>query len=328
MDMQAAIESLPEVGSTEGSAEGSAESSTDESTLGDLVGTPEPTPEGTPKPDEVLGKPPEPTPSSKEVFDWTKDARYGKMWKDPNDMYKSYRSMERFKAEKHDPLKKQYDTIVNELKESGYGIEHIKEILSDNKKWNDPENQVVSSGNYLQNWLNNPLYKTEVINYFEELQNRENQRQHPNWTNEQITEWNAQKSKVAQLEAEREESNRTRMVSDYKTTISDSMEKITKLADSRGFNFDLKLQNEFYDHCMKNGIDPKYMLHEFRNLHDEALEKTNRERIQNEMLESVKKNKGASIVDGGTGIQQAPATEDNPEGFIRSAVKSWMSKNR
>lgn len=285
-------------------------------------------PEATPKLDETLGKTPEPTPSPKEVYDWTKDARHGKMWKDPNDMYKSYRELEKFKAEKHDPLKKQFDFVVSTLKEEGYGVEQIKDILKEVKQWKDPDNPVVASGNYLQNWLGNPLYETDVKNFFTALQTKENQRLHPNWTDEQIHEWDAQKEKVAALEAEREEGNRVKMVSEYKTTISDSMDKIQKLAESRGFNFDLSMKNDFFDHCMNNGIDPKYMYHEFRNLHDEAMEKTNRERIQNETLDNVRKNKGASIIDGGTGVQQAPESGDDPKGFIRAAVKSWMGKNQ
>ena len=282
-------------------------------------------PEITPKVEETPDKTIEAKPSQQEVYDWMKDARYGKMWKDPNDVYKSYRQLEKFKAEQHDPLKKQFDFVVKSLKEDGYSVEQIKDILKENKQWKDPENLTVHNGTYVNKWLDNPMYKEDVMGFFKELDTRELQRMYPNMTQEQIEKFEAQKKEVDDLKAWKEEESHRVMVSDYRHGIDESMKKIKELSQSRGFEFN---ENEFYDHCMKNSIDPKYMLHEFRNLHDEAMEKTYRERIQSETLDNVKKNKGASIIDGGTGIQQAPPSGDNPDGILRNAVKSWFSKNQ
>jgi hypothetical protein len=104
------------------------------------------------------------------------------------------------------------------------------------------------------------------------------------------------------------------------------MDNVKKLAETKGFTFDEATQRSFYDHCMKEGIEPKYMLHEFRNLYDEAMEKTSRERLQNEILANVKKNKGASIIDGKPAVQKAPIDDSEPEGFFRSAVSRYFAK--
>jgi DNA-binding transcriptional MerR regulator len=256
-----------------------------------------------------------------DAMDWKTDARYGKGWKSENDLYKSYRELEKWKAENHDPLKKQFDEISNTLKDEGYSVEQIREIIQELKTWKDPENVTVQNGNFVNQWLDNPLYKDSVVALFKDLQTKELQRKYPGYTQEQIERIQQQEQKINELETWKQQQEQNRMVSEYGTQIKDNMGKIKSLADSRGFKFDAEMETAFYTHCQQNNVDPKYMLAEFRNLYDEAMDKAQMEKIQSQTLKSVAKNKSASIIDGKTTAAKPAEPKEDLRGGLRNAIK-------
>ena len=288
---------------------------------------PETTPETgateTQEPSKPLGEQKQPAkPLGQEAVDYKKDKRWGKMWKSENDVYKSFREVEKWKAEQHDPLKKQYDSIVKTLEAEGYSPDKIQDVLSEVKKWKDPENPIVVAGSYLQRWLQNPAYRDSLVSYLEDLETKELQRQYPGYTREQIEKVQAQDQKINELNTWKQEQERTKLVSDYGKTIDGSMDKIKQLAKTRDFAFTPDMEIAFYEHCNKNGIPPMYMLHEFRNLYDEALDKSHNEQIQKKTLETVRKNKSATILDG----KPAGTSTPGPEGDFRTTIRSAIRK--
>jgi hypothetical protein len=288
-------------------------------------------------PDQTTSQPPvgttQPvaTPTAEEVYDWSKDERFEKMWKkDPNGLYKSYRNIEKMVEPMKTELgtvKQQNQAIQEVCEEFGITTEQLKDIFTEHKTLKDPDHPENKSKNYFQSWLGNDMYKDKVLGFFQELEKTELQRLYPNMNAEQIKKQVEMEQRLAKMEAEDQKRKDEAFVKDSTATINSGVDKAKKYAEARGFTFDDKVSVDLLDYCQQNGIDPKFVYHAFIEKYGEQLDKTYADRIKSEQLKALEKNKGDVVLGGGasTTVSAEPlGTMDSLKKGLREAVNKMM----
>jgi hypothetical protein len=278
------------------------------------------TPAEPPEPVEGSGKQPA-KPDTEEVFDWTKDARYVKMWKkDPNGIYKSYRNAEKMieplKSELSE-LKKKQDEINALAKEFGITPEQLKEVLTEHKVFKDPNHVDNQRLGYLNTFLDNPVYQQEVVNFFNELEQKELQRLYPNMNAEQIKKQVELDNKVKELEAANEKNQHEKLVAQFSAELESNVDRAKKYAESRGFDFTDEIKNELLEYCDKNEIPTKYIYSTFVEKYSEPLDKAYADKVQQGQLQNLNKNKGSVTI---------PAKTKSPDGKPTGSLRERLSK--
>lgn len=240
----------------------------------------------------------QPTNSTKqEVYDWTKDKRHESMWKkDPNGLYKSYRALEL----SHAPMHKEYTTLKTQMGEVSsilkeYGIEmnpnQLKQVLGELKTYKDPSNPVTQKASYLDEWLNNPLYKDQIVSYFQDLETREMQRQFPGMNAQQIQEHVEMKQRLDKIDADNKLAEDEKAITGYKGDIESNLSKIKTYATARGFEFTDDIKQTLLDYCDKNGIAPRYVYSTFVELYQDKVDKSFETKIKQSQIQGLNKNK-------------------------------------
>lgn len=248
-----------------------------------------------------------------DVIDWAKDNRYEKSWaKDPNKLYKSYRDMETAYA----PLKKQYETLNKTFQELEIAPENLKDILGELNQWKDPNNLTVQRANYISSWLDNPMYQPAVVNFFNELEKQDLSRKYPGMNEEQIKKMVELEEKVNTLNKVNEEREYNSLVTQNVQDIDSGIADVKKLAEARGFQVTPDIEKYLLDHCDKNQVNPKYLVHEFMKLYSDQLDKSYAEKIEKDVLARVSKQKTGVVIPA-KGTTPAPAKFS----FKESALK-------
>jgi hypothetical protein len=244
--------------------------------------------------------------STQEILDWTKDERHGRMWSnkgvgDPNKLYKSYKELEKvytpLKSES-ETLKKQIATLSEFFKQ--YELEpdigKLKPIFDEYKTLKDPENPEMKALEELKYWVQNEATSEQVLKFFNQLRQEEMSRKYPGWNAEQIQKQIEIERKIKNLE---EKEQQDTVKADYEMslkTINEQCDRAKKYAENKGFVFTDDIRNTLLDHCMKNNIDPKYVYSEFINLYDEQVSKSFEEKIKQDQLKGLNKNKGNVVM--------------------------------
>ena len=278
------------------------------------------TPEVTPEPATEIGKQPENSASPQEILDWRKDPRYGKMWNKGNkvqfsedqhkvindEFYKSYRNIEKV----WEPTKKELETLKKDkeamtalAKEYGISIEKLKDVLEEHKTFKDPDNPVISRGNYLSAWFDNeklaPLYKDKVTNFFKGLETEEMQRQYPGMNDVQIKEMVELKQKVQAIEAQKKEEARTTSIKEQQSLIDKNINRGKEYAKAKGFEITVDMENKLIDFCKENKVFPKDVFYAFREMFDEQIDKVYSEKVKAGTLQNLDKNKNSVVLKPG-----------------------------
>lgn len=258
------------------------------------------------------------------VYNWETDKRYGKMWKSPNDLYKSYRSME----EQYPALKKQLEeeqmskkTLYELLEKNGFKPETFAEELERIKPYRDENSEINQVYNYWNKWANNDLYKDKIAQFYQELEMQEIQRQYPNMNAEQIKKQMELEKQVQELKTFKQQQEQTKYVEEIKGTIQNSLGEVEKFAGSFGYKLTPEVKNFLLDHCAKNGIDPKYIKSEFFSLYQEELMKARDKKIEGNIKVNKEKQKSGTILNGGSNKNTPPKKMTASE-KLESAVKN------
>ena len=238
--------------------------------------------------------------SEEELLDWKKDKRYGKMWKNENDLYKSYTGLEKWKATNHDPIKKEYDDMMQLFSEHEIDKSRLKDYIDEYKSFKDPNNPVVASVNYIGKWLNNDLYRDKLNTFFDGLEQEEIQRRYPNMTAETRQKMMDYERKMEEYDKKLKAIEEEKRYNQYTTEIQENLDKCKELAESRGFGFPDKIKNELVAYCDKNNIPTKYIYQAFMEKYREQLDKAFAEKTEQNLLKKFNKNKSAGIVKAGT----------------------------
>lgn len=240
-------------------------------------------------------------PENISLEEWQKDKRYGKMWKSPNDLYKSYTSLEKM----HPELKKNYDTLQNKynsfskfLEDNGFKPDTFQEELEKLKNYRNPESEINQIYNYISPYLKNELYSDKVIAFFNELELSELQRKYPGMNAEQIQKMQEQEQRVKHLEQAEQERQQKMYEEQMRGSVEKGFKDCEDVAKNYGFKITPEVRNYLINHCLKNDIDPKYIKSEFFNLYGEQLLSARDKKILNAQQENKTKLKNAQILGG------------------------------
>lgn len=270
---------------------------------------------------------------AQDIIDWTKDERYKRMWSnkdvgDPNKLYKSYREIEKV----FDPLKKESGQLKQQVSELAaickeYGIkytnEQLKEVLTEYKTYKDPETPENKALAELQYWINNEATSEQVVKFFNQLRQEELMRKYPGMNAEQIRK---QSELEGELAAQKKELEQIKFKENYNNnlkSIDSQTDKAKAYAEKKGFTWTDDIKNALLDDCIKNKVLPKDIYARFIDLYNEQVDKAYAEKIRNDQLKDLNKNKGTVTLPAGTQMKPASkigATIDSLKDGLRKAL--------
>lgn len=237
-------------------------------------------------------------PAPADVLDWTKDERHEKMWKkDPNGLYKSYKELEKVFT----PLKQESERMRQMFEELQVQPDKLSEIIKGYNEFQNPENPLTKRANYFGAWLENPMYQTQVVNFFKELESSELRRLYPNMSQESIEKIQTMETELKTLKQDREQQVFTKQVEENSNWINKSLEKAKKYAESKGFTFTDEIKNKLLEHGDKNNIPPQYLFQEFLNMFEKDIEKSHSTKLEQDILKRLNKTKDSEIIPAQSG---------------------------
>ena len=240
-----------------------------------------------------------------ETFDYKKDKRYGAMWKDENDIYKSYRNMEKT----YNPIKSKLDTYNQLYEQYGVSDDNLEEVFKEYHQLKDPETPLNQWATYLNKWLSNEIYQPKVVEMFRNLEKEETRRKWgenvPDEIVEKLERMEELERKVQERErAEEESKQQEKLVG----SISQGMNEVREYAAKHDLVFDQKLESEFIDYCIQQNVDPNYILDRFIRLSNEYINNNIVKKTQDNTIKNVVQSKKAGI------IVNAPKSENTQKG--------------
>lgn len=258
-----------------------------------------------------------------DIYDWTKDKRYGKFWKDPNDLYKSHRSLEDWKKTEHDPLKNKFDSVNKILESHKLDFETLPSVLQEYYELHNTLQDETNPLRRFADFSNDPVYGEKVKTFFDELHNQKMQSEFPGWTRNQIEQHLQMRKELDVLKQEREMQEKNRIYEgefeQSKKYISDGIDKAQKRADEAGLQFTQELKSELLDYCVKNQVAPKDIYKTFLELNEERLWKAYAERSEKSTISKLNKNKDAFV------ISPKSASKVNVKASARETLKSKLT---
>lgn len=255
---------------------------------------------------------------------YKKDDRWVKrgMWKSEQDIIRSYYEADKVLETKYKPAYKQYEDLQKKFKDSGIDPTKLDEYVKEYQGYKDPNNPLIARSNYFSNWLDNDLYRDNVIQFFQDLETREQERKYPNMTAEARQKMIELEKRAERLEQVQKQAQEEKMYQTYQKDIQAGIGSIKKMAEANGFEFTDEIKDQFLDHCMKNGVPAKYMVQEFRSLHDEDLNKSYENKIKASLLASQQEQNKTRVT-----VAKAPVpTTDRPKSFRDQLAEKILGK--
>lgn len=221
---------------------------------------------------------------AQEVIDsWEKDPRTDKVWKkDPNNLYKSYRNLE-----------KSYTPTQQVLKEFGFNTpDELKAALGEYKGYKDPNNELNQFLTYIAPILENEKYQGQFKSTLEKLRAELDKEQFgPHLNEQEILALKEAKEAKAEMQKFREE----REVEQIKTEINTQLSEIEKYAESMNLQFD---KNEFLKYCRDKNVPTNLMRDIFEAKARPFAEKAAAEKREQAVLKNIKNNQAGNISSG------------------------------
>ena len=229
--------------------------------------------------------------------EWQKDSRYGKMWNKADDLYNSYRSLEKSSQENN----AKHNALIKLLKENGFQAETLADELKKYADYRNPESRINQVYNYVDKLLNNNLYSDRVLQFFNQIEAEELQRLYPNMSAEQIKKQQELEAKLQQLETTERQRQEEKYLSDTTTQITNGLTECDNLAKEYGFKMTDEVKNYLLTYCRDNNIEPKYIKSVFRELYGKQLLEARDKKIIANYSARKQKIKDAQIISGGAG---------------------------
>ena len=250
--------------------------------------------------------------------EWQKDGRYGKMWNKPDDVYKSYTSLEK----NFNDINPKYKNLLNILKENGFKSETLADELKKFADYRNPQSNINQLVSFMEKWMTNDLYSPRVIKFFNELEAEELQRLYPNMSAEQIAKQQAMDKELQQLKQEQAQRNEEMAVKQIESEIAKGVESCEQLAKEYGFKLTDDVKNYLYDYCSKNNIAPQHMEFAFRKIYSKQLLEARDKKIITNYSARKQKIKDAQIVSGGS----SKVGNFAPTGDAKSKLKATFER--
>lgn len=249
--------------------------------------------------------------------EWQKDGRFGKMWKTHDDVYNSYKSLEK----SFNDVNPKYTNLVKVLKDNGFSAETLADELKKYADYRNPDSRINQVYNYVNGFLNNDIYSSRIQQFFEQLEQEELQRLYPNMNAEQIAKQQAMDKEIKELkerEAQRQEQLSIQKDID---TINKGLQECETLAKQYGFKLTKEVRDYLITYCRDNDIDPRYVRNEFISIYGNKLLEARDKKVIENQQQNKKKLEEAKILGGGNNKQ---ATTPNLKG--KSALTEGLMR--
>lgn len=257
----------------------------------------------------------QPKPES-EVFDWATDKRYKTMWKgDANELYKSYRNMEKT----YNPLKSQLDSMSAIYKKHGIDQEKLEDTLTEYKTYRDPESPNNKWLSYLGNWMQNDGAKGKVVEFFKSLEKEEKIKRFGKDLPDEVLDKLDRVEHLEKMIQEKEEHEQYQQkVSEASKQIDEQLTNIESLAKEYGVDYDEETKQRFLKYCASKEIEPKYMSAVFAQEALKAVHQSATIKSQRDTMSNVEKSRKSGI------ISSTPSSEGATE--LKSSFQDDMKK--
>lgn len=252
-------------------------------------------------------------------WDYKKDKRWGKVWKTPEDIIQSYHQLDTT----YPGVKTQLESLMKVFKENNLDASQLTNYLTEYREAVNPDRYENQMAGYVSKFLGNPLYRQEVIDYFNALEKKERQaRFGANLPDEvlntiqELTEFkeSAVKEKDTRTQAEQLET--------AVTTIESQVKLNEEFAKKWGIVYDDKTHVALMDYCKKNRIPPNAVYNTFRDFCEEQVEKIRDQRAEERVQKRLGKGKAAGIIPGGKRPAPAPAKGESFGDAIKRVLRA------
>ena len=229
--------------------------------------------------------------------EWQKDSRYGKMWNKADDLYNSYRSLEKSSQENN----AKHNALLKVLKENGFQADTLADELKKYADYRNPQSRINQIYNYINAFLENEVYSPRIQQFFEQLEAEELQRLYPNMSAEQIKKQQEMEAKLKQLETTERQRQEEKYMADTTSQITNGLTDCENLAKEYGFKMTDEVKNYLLEYCRDNDIEPKYIKAVFRELYGKQMQEARDKKILANYTARKQKIKDAQIISGGAG---------------------------
>lgn len=229
--------------------------------------------------------------------EWQKDGRYGKMWKTEDDMYASYKSLEKSSND----INSKYSALIKLLKDNGFQAETFADELKKYADYRDPESRINKIYNYVNDLLSNSIYSPRVQQFFEQIEQEELQRLYPNMSAEQIAKQQQMDKEIKELKQREAQRQAEVDIQNQISTLNKGLAECETLANEYGFKLTDEVKSFLLTKCRDNGVDPKYLKSEFINIYGKQLMEARDKKVKENEQINQKKLKQAQILGGANG---------------------------
>lgn len=264
----------------------------------------------------------QPNPVENNLEEWQKDDRYGKMWKKADDLYSSFKSIEKSYAD----VNPKYTNLVKILKDNGFKSETLADELKKYEDYRNPKSKINQVYNYIDQLMQNELYSGRIQQFFEQIEAEELQRQYPNMNAEQIKKQQELEQKLQRLEAEEKERKSQAAYQQDLNTISKGLQECKNLAKEYGFKMTEEVRNFLLTKCGENNIDPKYLTSEFIRLYGKQLMEARDAKVKENEKVNAEKLKNAQILSAGSGLSSQKPNLSGKAAFTEGLKRIFGGK--
>lgn len=254
---------------------------------------------------EDIGQQAEQNPTIQDEFDYTKDSRWGKMWKTDKDIYKSYKNLESV----YEPIKNvktDYDNLQKIFKDNNIDSTKLNDYIKEFNDLKNPSNPRNMIGDYVLNYFNNqedrplvekyftflekPEYRPYLNNFFNELQARENQKLYPGMTAEQINHIKQLEEKVSNFDNMFNQQKEQQKQQQIQQETAQKIQEIEAFANNLGLKLDVSMFENLGRFMYENGLNHKHSLMAFKELYNKEIQEALLNKQEQATLQKLNKN--------------------------------------
>lgn len=230
------------------------------------------------------------------VWDYKTDSRWNKVWKSEADIIQGYKLLNDILETKYKPTFKQYEDLSKLFKDNGLEIGKVNDYIQEYQSLKDPKNTVNQVYNILLELLgDDDLAAQDFDLAIAKIHEEKLGRKYPGATKELREKLIVQEKETQELKSWKDQLQIQENDKIATENVKTGLEQIKKISVSKGFDFTDDIRNEFLTHCIQNNIPTNYMIQEFRNKFDEALDKAYENKVKAGMLEDQQKKNKTTI---------------------------------
>lgn len=218
-------------------------------------------------------------------WDYKTDKRWGKVWKTEQDIINGYHTLDEILEQKYKPTYKQMEDLQKKFKDNGIDLGQADQYINHYRELASPENPAQKVYSILKELADDPITAQELDLMVADLQEKKLARKYPGATKELREKLIAQETQTKQLQQWKSSLEQKQNEAAINTAIQTGLDNVKKLATARNFEFTDKIEVEFLNHCTKNKIPAAYMVQEFRQQYEAALDKAMEQKIKSQTLQ-------------------------------------------